>query len=245
MNLNSVYKIADKTILVDSIYPRVHHLCADYACTEPAELSVKITQEDLVYERSRSELSAQAEGSDYVEEREDYLEELAVYRKICEMMPKYDTILFHGSCVAVDGQAYLFTAPSGTGKSTHTRLWRELLGEKAVMVNDDKPLIKLTDNGAVIYGTPYNGKHSLGTNMCAPLRSICIISRAEENSICRADAAQVYPLVLQQVYRPADREALVKTLGLVDRLINSVDLYSLGCNMDISAAELSYNTMKG
>ena len=84
---------------------------------------------------------------------DDYLETLAVCRKIAERMPEYDTFLFHGSCIAVDGVGYLFTAKSGTGKSTHTRLWRELLDNRATMVNDDKPLIRIADDGLVIYGT--------------------------------------------------------------------------------------------
>lgn len=75
------------------------------------------------------------------------LEETAVYRKIADKMVDYDTFVFHGSVIAVEGQAYLFTAKSGTGKSTHTRLWREMLGDKAVMVNDDKPMLRVTESG--------------------------------------------------------------------------------------------------
>ena len=89
----------------------------------------------------------------------------------------YDTILFHGSAVAVDGIGYLFTAKSGTGKSTHTRLWRELFGERAVMLNDDKPLIKVSENGIIVYGTPWDGKHRLSTNTFVPLKGICFMSK--------------------------------------------------------------------
>ena len=113
----------------------------------------------------------------YKIENDEYLETLAVYRKIAEKMIDYDTILFHGSVIAVDGIGYLFTAKSGTGKSTHTRLWRELFGERAVMVNDDKPLIKVSENGIIVYGTPWDGKHRLSTNTFVPLKGICFMSK--------------------------------------------------------------------
>ena len=170
---------------------------------------------------------------------------IAVYRKIAEQMPSFDTVLMHGSCVAVDGEGYLFSAKSGTGKSTHTRLWREVFGDRAVMINDDKPLIRIADGGAVIYGTPWNGKHHLGTNCGVPLRAICLLERAEQNCIRRITAAEAYPYLVQQIYRPADAAAMRKTVQLIDRLSGSVALWRLGCNMDPEAARVAYQAMKG
>ncbi|MBR1739725.1 MAG: hypothetical protein IJ737_05470 [Ruminococcus sp.] len=164
--------------------------------------------------------------------------------KLADKMIK-KTFLFHGFCIAVDGQAYLFTAKSGTGKSTHTRLWREMLGDKAVMVNDDKPLLKCTDRGIIAYGTPYNGKHRLGENIAVPLKAVCILERSPENIIRRIDKSEAYPMLLQQAYRPADKAALSLTLSLIDRLAAQTELYRLGANMDISASETAYNAMKG
>jgi hypothetical protein len=151
----------------------------------------------------------------------------------------------HGSVVAVDGAAYMFTARSGTGKSTHAALWRKLLGDRAVMVNDDKPLVSVEDGLAVVYGTPYNGKHRLGSNISVPLKAVCVLERGDTNVITGIGRQQAYPVLLQQIYRPADRKAFVRTLELIDELTKSVKFYKLKCNMDISAAELSYNTMKG
>ena len=158
-------------------------------------------------------------------------------------MLDFNTVLFHGSVVAVDGVGYLFTAKSGTGKSTHTRLWREYFGNRAVMVNDDKPLLHIADT-VTAYGTPYNGKHRLGTNTSVPLKAICILTRAEDNHIEAITREQAYTMLLQQVYRPADMLKMTKTLELVDRLADSVKLYRLGCNMDISAAKIAYEGMQ-
>ena len=159
-------------------------------------------------------------------------------------MPDYQTVLFHGSCVSVDGEAYLFTAKSGTGKSTHTALWRELLGDKAVMVNDDKPLIQIRDGRATVFGTPWDGKHHLSQNISVPLKAICIIQRSLKNSIEQITVPMAYPMLLQQVYRPLDGLALQKTLNLVDELARFVSLWRLSCNMELSAAEIAYQAMK-
>jgi len=238
------YKIADKVVEVNSIYDEVHEYCADYLTDEPADYSVTTSQEDIDFEREKSAREDEVEGNPTRHFSDSYLEELAVYRKIAEKMIDYDTMLFHGSVIAVDGIGYLFTAKSGTGKSTHTRLWREYFGERAVMVNDDKPLLKITGNGVIAYGTPYNGKHRLGANISVPLRAICILTRSAENRIESVTREQAYTMLLQQVYRPADILKMAETLSLVDRLADSVKLYQHGCNMVISAANVAYEGMQ-
>ena len=243
--MTGLYRIGGKNIRIESIHESVQERCRDYRTEGEPDFTVQTTLSDLAYEQERSDREAEAEGRNAVKWSSAYLEELAVYRKIAEKMPDYDTFLFHGSCVAVDNDGYLFTARSGTGKSTHVRLWREMLGSRAVMVNDDKPLIHLLkDNGAVIYGTPWDGKHRLSSNILVPLRAVCLLERAEENRIAPVTAQEAFPMLIQQTYRPADPAAMIRTMKLIDRLSQSVKLYKLRCNMDISAAELSYGTMK-
>ena len=240
-----IYRIADLIVEIDSAHEAVHRLCASYGCVGCPALAVQTGQLDIDLERMRS-----ASESDQLHRRQSdysdaYLETLAVYRKIAEKMPEYDTFLCHGSAIAVDGVAYIFTAKSGVGKSTHARLWRELLGDRAVTVNDDKPLIRVNGEKAIVYGTPWDGKHHLSTNIAVPVRAICILERAAENHIHEITPSEALPMLLQQVYRPMNTVAMEQTLHLIDRLVECVKLYRLGCNMDISAAELSYNTMKG
>ena len=231
-----IYRFAERIVRIDSLFERVHRYCQDYVYEKTDSTSidifVKIRQEELDFERSRTD-----EDKKYPY---DYLEELAVYRQIAEKMPFYDTFLFHGSAVAVDGKAYLFTAPSGTGKSTHVRLWRELLGDRAVMVNDDKPLIRIKGEEVLIYGTPWNGKHRLGENICVPLIAVCVLERAETNRIEPISSNEAYPVLLQQTYRPMDRETLRRTLVLLDKFRSQVRFFRLQCNMDPEAAKVSY-----
>ncbi len=239
------YKIAEKMIEITSLYPDIHEYCKDYAADVIPDFSVKITPKDIAYEREKTAKEYAYEGKRAPNYSEGVLEETAVYRKIAEQMPLYDTFVFHGSVIAVDGAGYLFTAKSGTGKSTHTRLWREYFGDKAVMINDDKPLLKIADIGVIAYGTPYNGKHRLGCNKSVPLKAICVLERSEENHIERVTKSQVYTMLLQQVYRPQDPVQMAKTLKLVDKLAERVELYRLGCNMELEAAKVAYNGMKG
>ena len=138
------------------------------------------------------------EGQGIVQYSDAFIESIMVYRKIAEVMPAYDTFLFHGSAIAVDGLAYLFTAKSGTGKSTHTYLWREMLGTRAIMVNDDKPLIRITGDKATIYGTPWQGKENIGNNISVPLKAVCLLERAERNHIRAITKGEAYAMLLQQ-----------------------------------------------
>ena len=232
----NTYTFAHKNIAVDSLYPDVHAYCSGYLTDSPPDFTITTSQQDIDYERGHSESGTHSDG---------WLEVTAVYRKIAERMPLYDAFLIHGSVLSVDGCAYMFTAPSGTGKSTHARLWREYLAGRVLMINDDKPLVHIHDRTAEAFGTPYCGKEGLNTRTSAPLKAICILERAEENHIHSITFREAYPDIFRQTYRPHNREALMRTLGLLDKLGGLVKVYRLGCNMSINAAELAYNTMKG
>ena len=113
------------------------------------------------------------------------------------------------------------------------------------MVNDDKPLLRCTDGGVIVYGTPWDGKHHRSTNTSVPLKAVCVLERGEENRITPLDRHEAFPLLLQQSYRPSDPALLQSTLSLISRLSAGVKLYRLQCNMELSAAKLAYDGMKG
>ena len=239
------YRIANSTIAITAQYPDVHALCADYRAEGAVDFSVETDAADIAFEREKSAREDARAGIPTRRFSDGYLETLAVYRKIAERLPAYGAVLFHGSCVAVDGAGYLFTARSGTGKSTHARLWRELLGDRAVTINDDKPILRAADGGVLVCGTPWDGKHRLSCNRSVPLRGIALLERAAENRIEPISPRAAYPMLLQQVYRPRDSAALQQTLTLLDRLAAAVPLWRLGCNMSPEAARVSYEAMKG
>ena len=233
-------EIAGKRIGIMAEHEGLLTLCAAYQIEEPAELQIEITPADMVQMREKAKQEDILEGKEPREYSDSYLETLAAYRKIAEVMVDYDTLLMHGSVVAVDGEAYLFTAKSGTGKSTHTRYWREVFGDRAIMVNDDKPLLKLTENGVLACGTPWDGKHHLSTNVCLPLKGICILERGKENEIHPISAQEALPMVFQQTYRPKN---LGKYMELIDRLTQKLRFYRMQCTLDPNAAQMAYDKM--
>ena len=243
--MKAVYKIADRIIEIESLYEEVHDLCKDYVFSGMPDFCISTDKNDILYEQERSAREDIKEGKPVRKWPESYLETLAVYRKIADLLTDDNVILFHGSVIAVDNQAYLFTAKSGTGKSTHTRLWREHFGERAVMVNDDKPLLKITEQNVIAYGTPWNGKHHLGENIAVPLKALCILQRGEENQIAQVTKQQAYSMLIQQVHKSADPAKLARTLQLIDRLAERVSLYQLQCNRNPDAVTVSYHAMKG
>lgn len=177
-----------------------------------------------------------------------YLKFIAIHRKLAEWLPLHNAFLLHSACFDVDGTGIAFAAQSGTGKTTHMLLWQKLLGDRLKIVNGDKPIVRFFDeepNTPYAYGTPWNGKEHLGCNMRTPLKHICFIERAEQNSCERVSKADAVNLIFNQVYMPKDPMAAMNTVGLIDRLLSSCNLWKIKCNMDISAAETAYNTILG
>jgi len=155
----------------------------------------------------------------------------------------FDGLMLHASAVVVDGKAYLFTADSGTGKSTHTRLWLERFGSRAYILNDDKPALRLEEDGWYAYGTPWSGKNDISVDARVPVAGIAVIERAAENSIAPFGGVPAIREILKQVNRPRDTTCREKLLELMDLLITRVPVWKLRCNMDPEAAEVSFGAM--
>lgn len=243
MSVSFRIALAGQVIGVSALYEQTRTFCKNYLTDAPASFEVAVTPADIAYERQRSARADELEGAAVREHADPYLETLAVYRKLAKLLVQDDILLMHGAVVAVDGQAYLFTAKSGTGKTTHTRLWMQQFGDRAVMVNGDKPLLHITSEGVTVYGTPWDGKEHLSTNTSCPLKALCILTRSETNHIERISKKEALPMLCQQSYRPCSPIGAQKMLALVDRLGSSVPLYRLGCNMEPEAALVAYHGM--
>lgn len=166
--------------------------------------------------------------------------------EFCNRLLKFDAFMLHASAVVYEGGAYLFSAPSGTGKSTHTAIWQRVFGEdKAYILNDDKPVIKLCGESVEVFGTPWSGKTDKNKNTHVPLRGICFLERAPQNSIEKLSAdAAIYP-ILNQTLRPAYGADMSALLSLLDRLLAKTRVFRMGCNMEDEAARLAYRKMSG
>lgn len=161
------------------------------------------------------------------------------YRQLLE----FDGMMLHSSAVVMDGYAYLFSAPCGTGKSTHTNLWKEAFGDAVVMLNDDKPALRKEDGRWYAYGTPWSGKTDRNTNIRVPLGGICVLTRGEQNEIePYCGAAAIFSL-LDQTVRPRIANVREKLLELLDDLMTSVPVWKLRCTPTKEAALVSQAAM--
>ena len=229
-----VYSFADFKVEYESIRPKMQILCEDYISSGEPDLVMKITDLDIEYERAAAENEFSV----------GYLETIAFYRKLGEWLPTKNAFVMHSALFDVDGVGIAFAAHSGTGKTTHMRLWQELLGDKLKIVNGDKPVVRFFDNEPDTpygYGTPWCGKEHMGCNSRTVIKHICFIERAEENSCEPMKSTEVIDLILNQVYMPQNPMAVISTMQLVDRLLKSCKIWKIKCNMDISAAETAYN----
>ncbi len=157
----------------------------------------------------------------------------------------FNGFMLHSSAVVYKGNAYLFSADSGTGKSTHTQLWLEAFGEEAKILNDDKPAIRIMEDGIYAFGTPWSGKNDINEDIKVPVKGICFLHRSKKNEIKRVEAKEVVTEMIKQVQRPTDVRRVDKLFSNMEALLSRVPVYRLGCNMDLEAAYVAYDGMKG
>lgn len=238
-------EIAGLVTEVQPLFVSTRDYCAAYLTERETDLFIVVSEADLAYEQEMFEQEAIDEGLRIRKFTGPFLERASMQRRIAYELLNRDTILLHGSTVGVDGSAYLFTAPCGTGKSTHTRLWRETFGDRAVMVNDDKTFLRITKDGVFAYGSPWSGKHGLHTNICLPLKGICFLQRGQENLIRRALPADCVAELRHQCMIPEDAAGCIHAHALIDELMRLVPLWELECTKDSAAALVSYNAMSG
>lgn len=178
----------------------------------------------------------------YPEADDALIEYMVTGSKFYHNLIHYNGILLHSSAVILDGKAYLFSAPSGTGKSTHTSLWlKEFPG--AEILNDDKPALRILDDGIYVYGTPWSGKTDQNLNRKVPLQGIAFLNRGSENTISKMDSMNALENLLNQTVRPGAKNSVMQLMGLLDLIIKRIPIYQLTCNMEQEAARVSFDAM--
>ena len=236
-------KIAGAVAEVRSLFESTRDYCRAYLTEDAPDLTVTVTREMLRFEQDFLLREALEEGFKVRTFTAPFLERAAIQRAFAEFLFDRDVLLLHGSLVAVDGNGFLFCARSGTGKSTHTRYWREVFGSRAVMVNDDKPFFALTDTGVLAYGAPWSGKHGLDANVCVPLKGICLLERGSENRIRKADKEELLPMLISQGCCPLDPDKTARYHRLAERFVSLAPLWRMDCTKDPDAARVAYEAM--
>lgn len=227
-----VMDIAGLSVLAHCHFDFTYRFCREYLTDKEPDFSVSVTEEEIRQEIEISPYNPSA----------PYAESICIYREIAEKLPFYDRCVFHGAVISYDGRGYIFTAPSGTGKTTHISLWQKYL-DGVEIVNGDKPVLHITKDCVTAYATPYAGKEGFQNHSSAELCGICLIEQAKENSIRQLDASECLMRIMGQIYRPFTTEGVVKTLDLLDKMLKRVPIYVLGCDISEDAVRCSFEAM--
>ena len=237
-----VVKIAGYTVLIRAVHPDVQKVFRDYLTEESPQITLESSESGILAERQL--MKQDKDLSPFADRFSDgRVESSYLHRLLAERLSEHGIVLMHGSAIALDGEAYIFVAPSGTGKSTHTRLWCETFGNRAEMINDDKPLLKCTDRGIFVCGSPWNGKHHRGANISMPLKAICFLKRGKENHIEQISPEDAFFPMLEASYHSNSAQNENCILQSLQRIRQKTAFYRLRCNMDSDAARVSYEGM--
>ncbi|MBU5450566.1 hypothetical protein [Acetivibrio sp. MSJd-27] len=153
-------------------------------------------------------------------------------------------LVVHSSSIAFGGDGILFSAPSGTGKSTHTRLWKKCFGDRVTVVNDDSPAVTFVDGRPHICGTPWSGKTEINENIHVPLRAVVFLEQAKENRISELKPQEAVFRLLREIAVYPYRDMADIALDTADGLLKQVPCYLLGCRPDEEAVQMVKNTLR-
>jgi len=218
-------RLAELNICIENKYNYIYSMCTDYITEGTADFFVSVSEDEIIAEDK-------ARGFD-----KGYLESLAVYRKIAEKLPEYNGFLLHGVVVDVGGTGIAFLARSGMGKSTHAKLWKDLLKDKITVVNGDKPIVRIIDGKINAYGTAWAGKENMHTNTKTELKKICFIERSEVNECVQMNKEDIFEKLVHQIYLPKDRILIYSIFDFMNEMSEKCEFYLIKCNSDISAAK--------
>ncbi len=222
------------SIGIEHRYEYIKKLCTEYLTDKSPEFTVSVTD---------AQIEAEMKGSEYRFSKE-LCEGTCIHRETVKGLVKYGVLLMHSAVVAVDGKAYVFMAKSGVGKSTHIRLWLKLFGERATVVNGDKPMFSFEGETLNVHGSPWKGKEGYGERITVPVGAVCFLERGENNSVERASEADIVEKIFHQVLLPENVEDITVFMSVINRIVKAVPFYKLKCNMDIEAARVAFYGMQ-
>lgn len=228
------YQIAELTVQIE---PRFEPL------TPQLQGYRYLGNEGALYDLTVTEKILQSYRTRFPDASDPLIEYMASGAMFYYQLIKHHGLMLHSSAVVVDNEAYLFSAPSGTGKSTHTSHWLKRFSPNAYIINDDKPAIRIFDDGIYVYGTPWSGKNDLSRNVKVPLKGICFLERGPKNEIAPLKSIDAIQSLLSQTVRPSSAEYAELLLGLIDHLVTRVPIYRFLCTPSEDSVDVSYPTM--
>lgn len=229
-----VYNIADLKVALDC-QSRTMTRAARYLMTDflgVPDITIHTTAEEI----------AAIDRPQYAEEIKAYIFEGKQFYSA--LTDHFNGMMIHSSAVVVDDRAYLFSACSGTGKSTHTGLWLKKFGDTAYILNDDKPAVRVLQDGVYAYGTPWSGKEDISVNKKVKVQAICFIERDLKNWIRPMVEKDKVINMYHASIRKVNKTLAIKLLDIIGQIIKQVPIYQMGCLPNMAAADMSYRVLK-
>ncbi len=228
-----IIKLADLKIYIDCHYQYCFNMCQDYI----------VNDKDYDFKISTNEDELLKEKKDFDKFDIGYIESLTVYRLIAEKIPLYNRFLMHGAVITYNQIGLMFIAPSGTGKSTHIRLWKKYFGKHVEIINGDKPILSIENNKVYAYGTPWCGKEKWQKNKKTVLNAICFIEQGKNNIIDKINIDQHIVSLIKEVYLSTDSSSINHIFNCLDILIQNVSFYKLTCDISQNAVKSSFEAL--
>lgn len=238
-------KIGNLIAHIQSQHDYVMRICRPYLSDEDANIQICIDQDSVDAERERAGKLLGNDGMESDQIADWFLEVYVLLHRLLAFLPAYNMLFIHGSAIRFNGKAYIFVAPSGTGKSTHSRLWKERFGEEVTIINDDKPFLAFRDHKVYLCGTPWRGKHNIGENIEAELAGICILSQGSTNCIRLVSGEDAVQDIIQQSNLNRYERNCLLALDLIDELLRTVPVYRLSCTPTLDAVDAALMMVKG
>lgn len=234
------YEIAGLKILMTTYYNRTRSQAEPYLSTTEWEDEEADGIIDFGEEFYREEQNKYYQDLDC-----DNVEYLYTGSLFNRFLIKYNGCMLHSSAVVVDGYAYLFSADSGTGKSTHTGLWLRHFGDRAVVINDDKPAIRFIDGKCYVYGTPWSGKNDINENIKVNLGAIVFLERSKQNWIEEISVMDAIPRFFKQTIRKLKMEENMDlVLQNMEKVLMETPIYKMGCSISDDAVTMAYEKIR-
>lgn len=230
-----IYKIADRLVKCNPQFNKLKQNIEKYRisdCRDAYDISLNQTQIDVLHR-------------EYVGFSDEEIEYFGVGKNFYFHLLDFGGIMLHSSAISFDGKAYMFSADSGVGKSTHTEQWKKLFGDKIQIINDDKPVIIQKNGEMLACGTPFSGKTSLNLNVMIPVGAICFIEQSSTDEIRRLSSFEAIPMIMNQTNNSKFEKRMDKALDTIDKLLANVPIYLLKCTPTVNAAKVAAREMAG
>lgn len=226
--------LANIPIEINAAYSGYLPLFKLFECENAPVASVSVSSDEI----------AAARDNYAPESTDEYIEYMELCTKVCDALLPHGAVIFHGAAFVWREKAWIFTAPSGTGKTTQYVLWKMLYKNDIRIINGDKPILKFEGDHIFVHPSPWTGKERMGKLCSAELGGIVLLKQSSENKIYRVASNQaVGSIFVQFLFGRENAEDVYKVCEFEEKLFNKVPMWCLENKGDRASATLCHDKL--